>query len=132
MKWQPTEFQPRSSDALVDFAAEPTTPFAANRLSKPPAKICSRSSTLTEIVWRIICDGFTTWLSISVGSRGPSSQNEHGPKSTATVKERSRPKNMQPSSPLRRIPNAAHITNCSMKLAQRKLTPQILPQELFT
>ena len=42
----------------------------------------------------IICGDFTTWLSISVGFRGQSSQNERGQKSAAKAKERSRPKNI--------------------------------------
>src|SRR6266699_2263529 len=98
MKWEPMEFQQRSSDALVDFAAKHTTQSEINRLSKQPAQTCSRSSTQTETASRIISADFTTWRSISAGSRGPSSQNEHGPKSAAKAKERSLPKSMEQSS----------------------------------
>jgi hypothetical protein len=48
-----------------------------------------------------------TWLSISVGSRGPSWQNAHGRKSEAEARERSLPKSMGQSSLQRKTPSAA-------------------------
>ena len=47
-------------------------PSAANHSCKQPAKIYSRSFTRTETASPTISDDFTTWLSISGGSRGPS------------------------------------------------------------
>ena len=123
--------QPRT-DVREDFAAKHTIRSAINRSSKRPAKICSRSFTRTETVSHIICADFTTWLSISVGSRGPSSQNEHGPKSEAKARERSLPKNMQQSSLQKKIPNAALIMNCCTKPVPRKPTQQISQQKTST
>src|SRR4029077_18264867 len=78
----------------------------------------------------IICDDFTISRWTSVGFHGLSSQNEHGPKSTAKVKERSRPKSMQPSSLRKEILNAAHITNSSTRPAPLKLTRRISRQKM--
>lgn len=49
--------------------------------------------TLTESLFH--SDGCTIWPLILVGSRGPSSPNEHGQKSEANKRERSLPKNKE-------------------------------------
>src|SRR6266851_5043831 len=115
MKWQRTESRQRRSDALVDFAAKPTTRSATNLSFKRPVKICSPSFTRTETALLTTRGGSTTWRSIWAGSPGPSSQNEHGQKSEAKVKERSRQKNTEPSSLPKKIPNAALTMNFCMR-----------------
>src|SRR6266513_1668405 len=100
------EFRQRASDAREDFEAKHTIRSEINRSSKPPEPTSSQSFTPMEIVSLIIYDDFTIWLSISVGFRGPSSQNEHGQKSAAKAKERSPPKNMQQSSLRKKIQSA--------------------------
>src|SRR5437773_8440311 len=100
------EFRQRSNGAPGDFAAKRTTRFVTNQSSKQAAQICSRSFTPTGIAWRIISADSTIWRSISAGSPGPSSQNEHGLKFEAKVRERSLPKNMEQSSLWKKIPNA--------------------------
>ena len=68
------------------FRSKATIRSEINRSCKRPATTCSRSCTRTETASLTICDDFTTWPLISVGSRGPSSPNEHGPKSEAKAK----------------------------------------------
>ena len=86
------------------FRSKAYDPIRNKPLVQTTGENCSRSFTPTATVSRIIFDGFTTWRLISVGSRGPSSQNEHGPKSEAKAKERSLPKNMQQSSLQKKMP----------------------------
>src|SRR5439155_4539849 len=87
----------------VPFAARLTIQFATNHSCKQRVQICSPSCMRTETALPIICDDSTTWLLISAGSHGPSSPNEHGPKSEVKLRERSRPKNTEPSSLRKRI-----------------------------
>src|SRR6266446_1226778 len=121
------EFHPLRPGAREVFAPKPTIQSAINRSFKQLAKTCSRSFKRMEIALRTISADFTTWLSISVGSLGRSSQNEHGLKSAAKAKERSLPTNMLPSSLQKRIQSAAPTTNCSTKPGLRKLMQQISP-----
>src|SRR6266446_7944721 len=103
MKWRPMEFRQRRSDAPEDFAAKHTIRSEINRSSKPPEPTSSQSFTPTATVSHIIFADFTTWQSISVGSRGPSWQNARGRKSEAEAKERSLPRSMKQSSLQRKI-----------------------------
>src|SRR5881394_339146 len=95
MKWQRTESHRHSFVVRGVFAARRTTRFAINLSCKRQVKICSPSSTQTEIALHITCADFTTWLWISVGSRGRFWQNAHGPKFAAKAKERSLRRNTQ-------------------------------------
>src|SRR6266496_1397176 len=113
MRSQLTVFRRLRSDAPEHFAAGLTIRFATNHSCKPPAQICSPSCTRTETALLITCDDFITSRWIWVGSPGPSSPSEHGPKYKVKVRERSRQKNTEPSSLRKRIPKDAPITNCS-------------------
>src|SRR4030095_15650946 len=128
MKWQPTEFRQRNNDARGDFAAKRTIQFVANRSSKQRAQTCSRSSTQTGTALLTTCGDCTTWLSISVGSHGPSSQNERGLKSEVKVREQSRPTNIQQSSLPSRTVNVGRFTSYSTKPEPRKRTEQTSEQ----
>src|SRR5947208_17032158 len=112
MKWQRTEFRQRKSDAREDFEAKHTIQSDINRSSKPPELTSSQSFTPTATVSHIIFADFTTWRSISVGSRGPSWQDAHGLKSEAKAKERSLPKNMGQSSLRRKMRSAKPTIDC--------------------
>src|SRR5437879_3955558 len=98
MKWRPMEFRQRRSDAPADFEAKHMIQSEINRSYKRPVKICSPSSMRMETVSLITYDDFTTWLSTPGGSRGQSSQNEHGPNSAVKARGPSLPKNTQQSS----------------------------------
>src|SRR5436190_13875732 len=126
------EFRQRKNDAREDFEAKHTIRSEINRSSKPPEPTSSQSFTPTATVSHIIFADFTTWRSISVGSRGPSWQNAHGPKSEAEAKERSLPKNMEQSSLRRKMPSAAHTMNCCPKPARLRLTQRILQLKTST
>jgi hypothetical protein len=127
MRWPRTgSLRPRHGVRVV-FGAKRTIRFDTNRSHKRPLWTCLPSCMQTEAAWVIICAGFTTWPWISVGSRGPSSPNEHGPKSEANKKERSLPKNMQQSSLRKKTPNAARTTNYCTKPVPLRRTPQISP-----
>ena len=112
------------------FRSKAYDPIRDKPLVQTKVKTCSWSFTRTETVLRIICDDFTTLRWISVGCPGPSSPNEHGPKSKLIVEERSRPRNMLPSSHRKKILNAAPTMNCFTKLVQPKPTRQISPREI--
>src|SRR5437867_10184156 len=101
------EFRQLSNGALVDFAANHTIRSEINRSSKPPEPTSSQSFTPMGTVSHIISADFTIWRLISVGSRGPSWQNAHGPKSAAEAKERSLPKSLRQSSLQKRMQSAA-------------------------
>src|SRR5438128_1269398 len=107
MKWQRMAFRPPGSDVPEGSVARHTTRSAPNFFCKQPQEMCSKFYTLMETVLVIIFAAFTTSLLISAGCPGPSSQNEHGAKSEAKVKERSRQKNTEPSSLRRKTPSAA-------------------------
>src|SRR5262249_18408666 len=111
--------------------AKHTIPFEIRRSSRPPQPTSSQSFTPTVTVPHIISADFTTWLSISVGFPGPSSRNEHGPKSAAKVNVRSVPKNMQQSSLQKKMQSAALITNCFTRPVLPKPMQQILRQTLL-
>src|SRR5437899_13111008 len=111
MKWRRMEFHQRRPDAREVFAQKRTTPFAINPSCKRPAKICSPSSTRTEIASHTISADFTTWRLISADSHGPSSQNAHGHKSEPQVRGRSLPNHTQQPSPPEHTLAAAHIPN---------------------
>src|SRR5437667_11841255 len=115
MKWQRMEFRQRKSDAPGDFEAKHTIRSEITRSSKPPEPTSSQSFTPTATVSHIISADFTTWRSISVGSRGPFWQNAHGLKSEAQAKERSLPKNMAQSPLQKKMRSAARTTNCFTK-----------------
>src|ERR1700757_4666158 len=97
------EFRQRRNDARADFEANHTTPSEINRSSKPPEPTSSQSFTPTATAWHIISADFTIWRLISLGSRGPSWQNAHGPKSEANAKGRSLPKSTGQSSLRRKM-----------------------------
>jgi hypothetical protein len=82
-------------------------------------------------VSHIIFADFTIWRWILAGLHGPSSQNEHGPKSKVEVKERLLSKNMQQSSLRKKMPNAGLITSCCMKPGQPKPTPPASPLKML-
>src|SRR5438034_4582792 len=119
------EFHPLRRDVREVFGAKRTTQSATDHSFKQRPKMCSLSFMLTGTVSRIICADFTIWLSISVGSRGPSSQNEHGPRFAAKARERSLPKSMQQSSHRKKTRNVVPTMNCFTRRVPLKPMQQI-------
>lgn len=129
MKWQPTEFRQRRPDVREVSAAKHTIRSEINPSYRRRGQICSRSFTPTGTVLLTICADSTIWRSISVDSRGPSSQNEHGPKFEVKVKERSLPKNMKQSSPRKKMRSAAPTMNCFTRPVPPKPMQRISQQK---
>src|SRR5882757_10959556 len=130
MKWRPTEFRRPRNDVREVSEAKRTTQFGISRSSKRQAKIFSVSFMRTETVSLTICGDFTTWLSISVGFRGPFSRNVHGRKSAAKAKERSLRKSMGQSSLQKKTRSAEPTMNCFTKPVPRKAMEQISRQKI--
>src|SRR5882762_10490347 len=107
------------------FGAKPSTPFATGRSLEQRRKNSWPCSAQMETVSRTTSVAFTLSPSILAGSRGPSSQTEHGPNFVGKVGEQSRLKNIEPSSHPKKTPSAAHTTSCFTKPALPKLTRRI-------
>src|SRR5438874_13312249 len=86
----------------------------------------------TETVSLTICADFTIWLSISVGFRGPFSQNEHGPRSAAKAKERSQQTNTRQSSLQKRMQSIGRTTKFFTRQALLKRMQPISQRRILT